>query len=1116
MNPQIIQWANAQVSAQTGGGPVVARTPLPRLRITYLINNIQGVTGGNQTLLHQVNALAQRGHTLTVVTYSEPPVWFHLTARLIHVPPGSSLAGHVPASDIVIATYFLNAVELPQIETPVKIYYAQGDQFLFEDAPQRAGENSTDMPTRLAGMSRRSYMLPGVHIITNSSVLSRKIAEISGRAVAGQLPVCIDQTVFKPSSRVHEDGRMRILVVGPDNPGTDVEPLTFKGIGDIRRALDLLSPDVPPFTIIRVSNTPPALFKDYPCEFHLTPDDEEKTRLFGTADILVYASHYDSCPRPPLEAMASGAAVICTSTDGAREYCRHEQNALLVTPRSPEDIAAAIQRLMTDRGLRKRLVLDGYKTAAMYPQEREWDELERLLSGILGDVSDRSNAPESMNRRESGGPARLSVVLLVESNDLQQTQHFLRDLTGGTRQIDQLILVPCALATAVLTWLRAETQQHPGWLLLEEQRSPIEGWASGARHAEGELLCFVRDGLMVPEYVLEGLEEVMMNAPQAGIVAPVIFPGTAGEDHTLCTSGFRERNRFRRTRAQSLAPACFMIRRNVWDAAGWFGTGENEPADLAVRVAMLGLDVIVAGDIAAAWQTRPVDVRGPSLPLIRRRLLPMRALYPPSSMERLKLHVLDVLAQAEVHEHAGNSAGGVRILSEAITQYPESPTLHAVRAWMLIRDGKYEDVSRLLPVTPDVVKRDPEWLDITGFCMQGLGEGVLARQCVDKAISMDPRNSRAWFLKGMLAVDDGNPEDAESAFREAIRIDPSSGEPHAHLGALLWAREERSEAEAFIERGFILAPVHREILATFAELALRGGYTVRAEQLVAEARALVPVHRELAYLHAGLLRMLERDREALEVLVETLAQTGLEDSALDEAFTLRSLIGPRETDGGHGTISLCMIVRNEEAHLARCLSSVAPLVDEMVVVDTGSSDRTPLIAAVFGARVFTHTWTEDFAAARNAALAHARGEWILVLDADEVLSPRDGEALRRLASTAGAGYVLTTRNYVREMDLQGWRPNDGEYAEEAGTGWIPSPKVRLFPRGSSCVFENPVHEIVEPSLARLGIPIRVSDIPVHHYGRLDAQRTRQKAEQYAVIGRRKLADRGGQGSACAL
>lgn len=83
--------------------------------------------------------------------------------------------------------------------------------------------------------------------------------------------------------------------------------------------------------------------------------------------------------------------------------------------------------------------------------------------------------------------------------------------------------------------------------------------------------------------------------------------------------------------------------------------------------------------------------------------------------------------------------------------------------------------------------------------------------------------------------------------------------------------------------------------------------------------------------------------------------------------------------------SLCMIVRDEEAHLPSCLSSVRDVVDELVVVDTGSSDGTREVARALGARVIERVWSDDFAAARNAALAEATGDWVLVLDADEEL-----------------------------------------------------------------------------------------------------------------------------------
>src|SRR5580658_8633514 len=91
-------------------------------------------------------------------------------------------------------------------------------------------------------------------------------------------------------------------------------------------------------------------------------------------------------------------------------------------------------------------------------------------------------------------------------------------------------------------------------------------------------------------------------------------------------------------------------------------------------------------------------------------------------------------------------------------------------------------------------------------------------------------------------------------------------------------------------------------------------------------------------------------------------------------------------------LSLCMIVRNEERNLPRCLNSVEGLANELIIVDTGSTDQTPGLAASYGARVIPFDFTVvDFAAARNCAITHARGQCILMLDADEILAP--GSAL---------------------------------------------------------------------------------------------------------------------------
>ena len=101
------------------------------------------------------------------------------------------------------------------------------------------------------------------------------------------------------------------------------------------------------------------------------------------------------------------------------------------------------------------------------------------------------------------------------------------------------------------------------------------------------------------------------------------------------------------------------------------------------------------------------------------------------------------------------------------------------------------------------------------------------------------------------------------------------------------------------------------------------------------------------------------------------------------------------------SVSLTMIVRNEQDHLAKCLESVRGLFDEIIIVDTGSTDRTKEIAREFGAKVFDFVWIDDFAAARNEALSHATGDYAFWLDADDVVEPAEREKLEALFSGLG-------------------------------------------------------------------------------------------------------------------
>jgi glycosyltransferase involved in cell wall biosynthesis len=181
-------------------------------------------------------------------------------------------------------------------------------------------------------------------------------------------------------------------------------------------------------------------------------------------------------------------------------------------------------------------------------------------------------------------------------------------------------------------------------------------------------------------------------------------------------------------------------------------------------------------------------------------------------------------------------------------------------------------------------------------------------------------------------------------------------------------------------------------------------------------------------------------------------------------------------------ISLCMIVRNEEDFLADCLRSVRDVVDEIIVVDTGSTDSTPAIADGFGARVFEHRWKDDFSEARNRSLDHATGDWILVLDADETIAHRDINKIRSLAGGTADGYILTYRGYSRESNDIRWIANDGAYREGDGwDGYLTGRVVRMFKRDDRIRFRGVVHESVDPSIRSFGGTLAETDIIIHHF-----------------------------------
>jgi glycosyltransferase involved in cell wall biosynthesis len=190
------------------------------------------------------------------------------------------------------------------------------------------------------------------------------------------------------------------------------------------------------------------------------------------------------------------------------------------------------------------------------------------------------------------------------------------------------------------------------------------------------------------------------------------------------------------------------------------------------------------------------------------------------------------------------------------------------------------------------------------------------------------------------------------------------------------------------------------------------------------------------------------------------------------------------------TLSLCMVVKNEERNLQQCLDSARDLAGDLIVVDTGSTDATASIAVRYGAQVIPFDFTTiDFAAARNCAIAHAHHPWILMLDADETLDRAGAPMIADLvAHNENAGYFLERRNRWSE-------------SATPTTDYV----VRLFPNRSDYRYRGRVHETIDASILAGGGRLDRTGIRLDHNFSADPAARRGKNHLYIGILKEEIA-----------
>nr|WP_243183086.1 TPR domain-containing glycosyltransferase [Anaerosolibacter carboniphilus] len=176
-------------------------------------------------------------------------------------------------------------------------------------------------------------------------------------------------------------------------------------------------------------------------------------------------------------------------------------------------------------------------------------------------------------------------------------------------------------------------------------------------------------------------------------------------------------------------------------------------------------------------------------------------------------------------------------------------------------------------------------------------------------------------------------------------------------------------------------------------------------------------------------------------------------------------------------LSLCVIAKNEEKNLPRCIESVRDIVDEIIIVDTGSTDDTVKIAECYGAKVFCYQWNDNFSDAKNFAFLQATGDWILTMDADEEINSSDREKICSLLDNDAIDiYLFHTLSYV---------------GSSPGVDTASNLNIRLIRNHKGYQYTGAIHEQIcncNQEMIDRG-KVKIEEITVYHYGYLDVVAT---------------------------
>ena len=348
------------------------------LRVAYVTEGT-GVGGGHRDIFEHLNRLLDRGYEVALYTLDGPPDWFDLRAPVHSFEFYDELVEALSAVDAVkVATWWNTAAPVwhASVLRGIPVYFVQDIETSYYPDDEHARNAVID-----------SYR-PEFRYMTISSWNRERLQELG--LDAELIPPGIDLETFRPLAAVERRKDM-VLALGRSNPLKNL-PLTIEAWRALRERSDIGEP--PELCLFGIE---PELATDGGMRHVQSPSDEEVNELFNQATVFVQTSTHEGFCLPPLEAMATGAAVVCTDAHGNRDFCVDGENCLMTEP-DRASVSAALARALTDPPLRERLGRAGVQTASEYGWGRRIDALEEFLEEVARPTRvdpDRDAAPRA-------------------------------------------------------------------------------------------------------------------------------------------------------------------------------------------------------------------------------------------------------------------------------------------------------------------------------------------------------------------------------------------------------------------------------------------------------------------------------------------------------------------------------------------------------------------------------------------------------------------------------------------------------------------------------------------------------------------------------------------------